>query len=115
MLLEVFSRKKPTDALFAAEFDIRQWVQQALPSMIEDIVDNRLLEKHGAHQNTNIVLQASSSITLNNFLVQIFEMGLVCSSDSPSQRMTMSNVVAKLTNIKSDYSSFATRTQRAEI
>jgi hypothetical protein len=36
--------------------------------------------------------------------VSIFEMGLMCSNESPEDRMAMNDVVSKLKNIKKDYS-----------
>ncbi|KAL6622809.1 hypothetical protein ACP70R_032688 [Stipagrostis hirtigluma subsp. patula] len=108
MLLETFTGKRPTDPMFVGELSLRQWVSEAFPTKLIDIVDEKLLQDKDTslsfgHQ-TNTSMASSSTITGNNFLASIFEVGLMCSSESPEQRMAMNDVVVKLNNINKDYS-----------
>nr|BBF89389.1 hypothetical protein [Oryza barthii] len=40
---------------------------------------------------------------MHGFLVPVFELGLLCSADSPEQRTAMSDVVVTLNKIRKDY------------
>ena len=108
MILEVFTGRRPTDPMFIGGLTLRQWVSQAFPGNLIDILDDKLLQDEEGRLNfgnqTDTSLASSSTSRDNKFLVSIFELGLTCSSESPEQRMAMNNVVAKLEDIKKDYS-----------
>ncbi|RCV20478.1 hypothetical protein SETIT_4G059000v2 [Setaria italica] len=102
MLLEVFTGKKPTDPMFVGELSLRQWVHQAFPSRIDRIMDGNVPKDdeivHGFH-HTGSSSEVPHSI-LHSTLTSVFELGLLCSSDLPDERMAMTDVVAKLKKIK---------------
>ncbi|WVZ99473.1 hypothetical protein U9M48_044764, partial [Paspalum notatum var. saurae] len=92
VLLEVFTGKRPTDPIFVGELSIRQWVYQASPYDLTSILDGQLQQD-----------AYSCASDPNDFLLPIFELGLFCSSDSPDQRMSISDVVVKLNKIRNNH------------
>ncbi|KAL6640743.1 hypothetical protein ACP70R_021866 [Stipagrostis hirtigluma subsp. patula] len=109
MLLEVFTGKRPTDAMFVGGLTLRHWVSQAFPARLIDVADENMLQDEEArlcfeYQTNTFMCSSSSSSTsiANKFLEPIFELGLMCSSESPDQRIAMNDVVAKLEDINNN-------------
>lgn len=73
MLLEVFTGKRPTNPLFGGELSLRQWVSEAFPFKLIDVVDPEVLSSGGKSD---------------------------CHAD---ERTPMQKVVVKLNKIKADY------------
>ncbi|CAO2144686.1 unnamed protein product [Urochloa humidicola] len=109
MLLEVFTGKRPTDPMFVEGLSLRQWVSQVFPARLIDAVDPKLLQDEEihhicfGHQTGTSLGSSSSTSTSNSILASVFELGLLCSSESVEQRMAMNHVVSKLEDIEKDY------------
>jgi LRR receptor-like serine/threonine-protein kinase FLS2 len=88
ILLEIITRKKPTDEMFVGEVDMRQWIA-SLPNRM-DVVDDGLLRIEDGRDVT--VMQT----ILSSFL----ELGLRCSAELPDERLVIKDVVAKVNKIK---------------
>ncbi|CAL5374941.1 unnamed protein product [Camellia sinensis] len=93
MLLETFTRKKPTNEMFSAEINLRQWVSTSLPNKIMEIVDGGLLR-----MQTRSDMVASQSI-----LLAILELGLECTSALAVERSDIKKVLGKLNKIKKQF------------
>ncbi|TYI99067.1 hypothetical protein E1A91_D01G261500v1 [Gossypium mustelinum] len=97
LLLEIFTGKRPTDDMFKEGLSIHNFVEAALPEQVIEITDPILLQER-ARQGT------LKEFTLNDKHLQhlnsIFEIGLTCSAESPTERMDMSDVVSKLCSIR---------------
>uniref|UniRef100_A0A5K0Y5L6 Serine-threonine/tyrosine-protein kinase catalytic domain-containing protein n=1 Tax=Nymphaea colorata TaxID=210225 RepID=A0A5K0Y5L6_9MAGN len=92
LILEVFTGRKPTDEQFDGEFSLRQWVAEAFPVAISDVIDSHVL-------NESNTTPTERSAAMNELLVMIMELGLSCSSVSPNERMDMKEVVVGLRRI----------------
>ncbi|CDP18495.1 unnamed protein product [Coffea canephora] len=80
LLLEMITRKRPTDDMFMDELDLHNFVNRALPGRVYEIVDPLLLEMDS--------------------VISLLKIGLKCSEKSPNDRMHMNEVVGKLHHIK---------------
>ncbi|PNT72634.1 hypothetical protein BRADI_2g47256v3 [Brachypodium distachyon] len=106
MLLEVFTGKRPTDPMFSGELSLWQWVSEAFPSKLIDVIDHKILStgSRSRFHADKSTLQEQSAI-LNTCLASVIELSLRCSSTIPDERTPMNNVVVKLNKIKVHYCS----------
>ncbi|WJX87993.1 hypothetical protein P8452_70123 [Trifolium repens] len=89
MLMEIFTRRKPTDDMFVAELSLKTWISQSLPNSIMEVLDSNLVQQYG-EQIDDILTYMSS----------IFGLALNCCEDSPEARINMEDVTASLIKIK---------------
>ncbi|XP_035547664.1 probable LRR receptor-like serine/threonine-protein kinase At3g47570 [Juglans regia] len=92
-LLEVITRKKPTDDMFTGDFTLRQLVIASIPDRMMDVVDEGLLR----------IEDGRDTIALQSILSSIMELGLRCSEELPDTRMDIKDVLVKLNKIKSTF------------
>nr|XP_023902090.1 receptor kinase-like protein Xa21 [Quercus suber] len=88
ILLEMVTRKKPTDEMFVGELGMRQWIS-SLPDRM-DVVD------HGLTRNED----GRDATEMQAILSSILELGLRCSEDLPDARPDIKDVVTKINKIK---------------
>ncbi|KAL7086289.1 hypothetical protein ACP275_14G330000 [Erythranthe tilingii] len=90
LLLEICTRKKPTDEIFGDEMSLKSWVSLSLnKNMIFEVVDANLVGRED--DNFSAKEQCLSSI---------LSLAMECLSISPSDRITMNEAVAKLAKIR---------------
>lgn len=93
MLMETFTRKKPTDETFVGEMGLKQWVANSFPHVITQVVDSNLVKLiKGEHRAAEMYC-----------LCSVTELGLACCAMSPEERIAMNNVVARLNKIKTKF------------
>ncbi|XP_062171370.1 probable LRR receptor-like serine/threonine-protein kinase At3g47570 [Alnus glutinosa] len=90
ILLEMITRKKPTDDMFVGELTLRQWINGSLPDKMMEVVDDGLLRiEHGR-----------DVIFMESIFSSIIELGLKCSEELPVERIDIKDVLVKLNKIK---------------
>ncbi|CAI9778128.1 unnamed protein product [Fraxinus pennsylvanica] len=93
MLLETFTRKKPTDEMFGEEMSLKQWVSEAIQeNSIIEVLAPGLLER------------ADENFFAKELCVAyIFGLAMECSANSPEERIDMKEILAKLQKIKATF------------
>ncbi|PPR84448.1 hypothetical protein GOBAR_AA36264 [Gossypium barbadense] len=103
LLLEMLTGKKPTNERFKEGLSLHNFVKATLPDQVVEIIDPILLQESvRGGTSANITLYENdlgNDIHLQCFN-SIFEIRLTCSTESPSERMDMSNVITKLCSIR---------------
>ncbi|TYI32338.1 hypothetical protein ES332_A04G053100v1 [Gossypium tomentosum] len=89
VLIETFTKKKPTDNFFAEERTIRHWMESSLPQGAIEIADVDLLKREDEY----FIVKA-------NCISSIMELALNCSAELPEKRKDMKDVVVELKKIK---------------
>ncbi|KAL0399731.1 UNVERIFIED_CONTAM: putative LRR receptor-like serine/threonine-protein kinase [Sesamum radiatum] len=91
LLIETFTRKKPTNEMFSAELTMKSWVCESYPDSIMQIVDANLLD---ANIREDVRANFQRCFTL------IMGLALECTTDLPEERPNMKDVAVRLKKIK---------------
>ncbi|KAK0597281.1 hypothetical protein LWI29_023683 [Acer saccharum] len=103
MLMETFTKKKPTDEIFTGEMDLRRWVGDSLNRSVMEVLDNDLLQMEDEH--FLIKEQCVSSI---------LSLAMDCTTYLHEDRINIRNVVNRLIKIRATFS-FSTRGNHVRI
>ncbi|KAI8005428.1 putative LRR receptor-like serine/threonine-protein kinase [Camellia lanceoleosa] len=91
LLLEMFTGKKPTDDMFKDHLNLHNFVKNALPDRVMEIVDPCILLEHNTRR------------WIKDCMVSILRIGVACSLELPRDRMEMGSVISELRKIKNTY------------
>ncbi|XVF83980.1 hypothetical protein PTKIN_Ptkin16aG0538100 [Pterospermum kingtungense] len=103
LLMEIFTGRRPTDEMFKENLNLHSFVKTALPNHVAEITDPVLLQESfkgetRIHNTFNERNQKDNRLLWS--LNAIFEIGVACSSELSTERMSMVNVVAQLCSVK---------------
>ncbi|XP_057842716.1 receptor kinase-like protein Xa21 [Cryptomeria japonica] len=90
LILELLTRKRPTEDIFGEGMNLQKWIEMHFPNRISDVVDNSLLID--AHESeTSMVMEC---------LTQFIQIGLFCTRESPQERPDMTKIIDRLNTIR---------------
>ncbi|XP_059074556.1 probable LRR receptor-like serine/threonine-protein kinase At3g47570 [Cryptomeria japonica] len=91
LILEMVTRKRPSDDMFVGDMNLQKWVRSAFPDRMADIVDGGLLR------------DVNENMEDNRCLLSFINVGLLCSSESPRERPSMRDVAKVLESLKTSF------------
>ncbi|KAH9670249.1 hypothetical protein KPL70_016907 [Citrus sinensis] len=89
MLMETFTKKKPTDKIFAGEMTLKYWVSNLLPISVMEIVDANLLSREDKHFAAK-----------EQCVSFVFNLAMECTVESAEQRINAKEIVTRLLKIR---------------
>ncbi|CAM0878514.1 unnamed protein product [Alopecurus aequalis] len=99
VLLEIFLRRRPTDEIFKDGLNIVNLTEMRFPHRVLEIVDPQLIQELELCQETSTTLQEKGVSSL----LSVLNIGLLCTKQSPSERINMHEVAARLHGIRDSY------------
>ncbi|CDP20233.1 unnamed protein product [Coffea canephora] len=101
LLLEMITRRRPTDDMFMDELDLHNYVNRALPEQVCEIVEPLILCKAGdGNRRMTPKRENINGGREMECVISLLKLGLKCSQRLPNNRMHMNEVVSKLHLIK---------------
>ncbi|XP_077217194.1 uncharacterized protein LOC143851602 isoform X2 [Tasmannia lanceolata] len=103
LLLEIFTRKRPTDNMFKDGLTLRKFVEMALIERQMEVVDPLLLKDEEERAASSAGNDEDKISRLQECLMSILRIGVVCSAESPKERMEMGDVAKEMNAIRDIY------------
>ncbi|XP_050281607.1 probable LRR receptor-like serine/threonine-protein kinase At3g47570, partial [Quercus robur] len=106
LLLEMFTRKRPTDNMFHDNLSLRDFVKETLLEQIIDIIDPAVLgerQKGERRMNDTCNGNRNGSFKIHECLILILGIGVACSTEILRERKNISAVVVELLSIRQNF------------
>ncbi|XP_042002475.1 LRR receptor-like serine/threonine-protein kinase GSO1 [Salvia splendens] len=91
LLMEMLSRRKPTDEMLSGELSLRRWISESFPDSVLQILDNEMLDKG----------DEEARVVFRPFLTSAIELALECTADMPEERPSITYVLNRITDVLS--------------
>ncbi|CAI9090545.1 OLC1v1025344C1 [Oldenlandia corymbosa var. corymbosa] len=92
LMMETFTRTKPSDDMFTGNITLRKWVLDSFPSRILQVADSNLLNPN--EEKFHAKLRCVSSV---------MELALGCTAESPDARKDMHDVLLSLKKLRTEF------------
>ncbi|KAL6272453.1 hypothetical protein ACE6H2_023145 [Prunus campanulata] len=99
LVMETFTRRKPTNEMFDGEMNIKQWIANSLvllDAKIDEVVDANLL-------GIGIEQEDDDHVRKRDCISATMRLALTCCAESPEERISMKEAVATLNKIKTKF------------
>ncbi|XP_076924715.1 putative leucine-rich repeat receptor-like serine/threonine-protein kinase At2g24130 [Bidens hawaiensis] len=96
LLLEMVTRKRPTDVFCYENLSLHDWVKTQYPHKLEPIIKETLKNYPTITTNTT----SCNSNLLHDIVLELVELGLICTQNNPSTRPTMLDVAHEIATWK---------------
>lgn len=93
LVLEMVTRKRPTDDMFGGGLNLHKWVKSHYHGRVEKVVDSSLLR---AAKDQSSEVKKMWEVAIG----ELIELGLLCTQESPSTRPTMLDAADDLDRLK---------------
>ncbi|KAM3300056.1 hypothetical protein ACQJBY_041197 [Aegilops geniculata] len=99
LLLEMFTGRSPTEAMFRDSLDLHKFAEDALPNRTLEVADPTMWLHSGQHDDT-------TSIRIQELLVSVFRLGIACSKAQPRDRALTRDAAAEMHAMRDAYLKF---------
>lgn len=94
LLLEIITGRQPTDVLFHEGSSLHEWVKSHYPHKLEPIVEQAVLKFAPS------ALPACYNKIWSEVILELIELGLICTQNNPSTRPSMVDVANEMGKLK---------------
>lgn len=92
MLMETFTRKRPSDDMFGGELSLKSWVESSFGQSIHEVIDANLVNPEERHLEKKLTCVYS-----------VLKLAMKCAAESPQDRTNMKEALAELHRIKHQF------------
>ncbi|XP_060177711.1 probable LRR receptor-like serine/threonine-protein kinase At3g47570 [Lycium barbarum] len=89
LIMETFTRMRPSDDIFTGELNIQRWVSDSFPSEIHKVVDSNLVQPRDEQIDAKM-----------QCLISVMELALSCTLVIPYARISMKDALSTLKKIR---------------
>ncbi|XP_060171488.1 receptor kinase-like protein Xa21 [Lycium barbarum] len=92
MLIEIVTRRRPTEEIFNENMNMRQWISKSFPSALKTIVDGNIDFGEEEITSTNKIC-----------IISLMGLALDCTKERQEERVNMKDVVNRLGKLKESF------------
>lgn len=97
IILEMVTGRRPTDNTFGHGLSLRKYVEMAINNRVMDIVNIELVTEL---ENENARVDGAPNRKMLHSLISLLKLGLLCSEETPSSRMSTKDIIKELHAIR---------------